>query len=84
MLLKELKSMLLGKVKTFEGKRIFYMNTSDLYNYVSKEDWEKIKYWNRICIYSSKNGKPNKCFYFNFGWGGRPEMIEEITVLKVA
>lgn len=81
MLLKEMKEKLpYGRVRTFENKRVFYMNPMDLYKYVSRNDWEKIYDWNGICIYPSPKGKPNKAFYFYLGYGGTPENTIEITI----
>ncbi len=80
MLLKRMKKEFTGKVKTWEGKRVFYTQPIQLYNDVSPEDWEKIKNWNGICIYSSPEGKPNKCFYFYWGYGGNPEYVIDIDL----
>ena len=80
MLLKRMKKEFTGTVKTWEGKRVFYTHPNQLYNDVSPEDWEKIKNWNGICIYTSPEGKPNKCFYFYWGYGGNPEYVIEIDL----
>ncbi len=80
MLLKDLKATLPGRVRTFEGKRVFYMHPSDLFGHLNREDWDKVKDWNGICIYPSKHGQPNTCFYFNWGYGGSPEFLYTINI----
>lgn len=79
MTFKKMKTFLLGKVKTFDSKKVFYMNPLDLMEFLSYEDRKKIENWNGICIYPSP-GKVNNCFYFYWGYGGSPEQIEQITI----
>ena len=75
----DMKKNLLGNVKTFNNKRVFYMSPSDLRNHLSEDDWKKTRHWNGICIYPSSKG-PNKAFYFYWGYGGTPEKTIEITI----
>lgn len=81
MLIKEMKEFLQGKAKKFEGTTVFYMSPYDLRNHLSKEDYMKIKDWNGICIKTSKT-KVNECFYFYWGYGGNPEYIEKISIVR--
>ena len=37
----DMKKNLLGNVKTFNNKRVFYMSPSDLRNHLSEDDWKK-------------------------------------------
>lgn len=87
MLLKNLQSLIqAGTIKTFHfndsNKRVLYVHTASLYDFISREDWEEIKGWNTICILSSPSGHPNPCFYFNWGYGGNPDYMKYITILE--
>lgn len=81
MQIKEMKEFLQGKAKKYEGTTVFYMNPDDLRDYLSPEDYNKIWDWNGICIKTSKT-KTNDCFYFYWGYGGTPEHIVKINILR--
>lgn len=82
MLLRDLKKTPFSQIKTFEGKKVLYTSPSAITRNISDEDWIKVKDWNSFCVYPSPTGKPNKCFYFNWGYGGTPELLEEITIMS--
>lgn len=81
MTFKEMKTLFPGKIKTFDGRKVFYANPLDLMEFLSYEDRKKIEAWNGICIYPSPS-KTNECFYFYWGFGGSPEYIEKITIRR--
>lgn len=81
MQIKEMKEFIQGEGKRFEGTTVFYTMPSRLREHLSKEDYMKIRDWNGICIKTSKT-KINECFYFYWGYGGRPEYIEKIKIVK--
>lgn len=80
MLIKDIKKKVNGQVKKFNNKQVFYTRPDELRNYISDDDYYKICTWNGICIYSSPNGRENKCFYFYWGYGGNPDILYDIKI----